>query len=306
MNKISKFIFLVLIATFLWSYSYGEEVNGKTSIPEDNLDYPVLIKLNDGSLASGFYLNDDDTRITYFITARHVLFEKNKNTNSFVLRSNRAVLVSYPSTLKTMEAVEIELRLDSINGKGNILFNFNDNDDVAIVKIGESSENSNFVVFVKGDVIPNKIPKGANFVGVNLKNTKKYADVFLSNEVIVFGYPTSLGIINQPQIEYDKPLLRKGIIAGKNDKKKTIILDCPIYYGNSGGPVVVVEVDEVGAFKKHFSVIGVVSEFIPFEEVWYNLKHKYTNSSIENSGYSVVVPMDVVFDLINKSKIKDS
>ena len=69
---------------------------------------------------------------------------------------------------------------------------------------------------------------------------------------------------------------------------------------------------QVGAirFVRHWVqrviVIGVVSEFIPFEEVWYNLKHKYTNSSIENSGYSVVVPMDVVFDLINKSKIKDS
>jgi hypothetical protein len=91
-------------------------------------------------------------------------------------------------------------------------------------------------------------------------NIKKIEDVSIGNDIFIFGYPTSLGIETHPQIDKRKPLLRKEIIAGKNINSKTIILDAPIYKGNSGGPVV--EVDQVSLTKTKFPIIGVVTEFM--------------------------------------------
>ena len=69
-----------------------------------------------------------------------------------------------------------------------------------------------------------------------------------------------------------------------------------MYYGNSGGPVI--ESEQVDLTTRHVSVIGVVSEFVPFLESWYNLQHRFENVNIENSGYSIVVPMDQVFEVV--------
>ena len=113
----------------------------------------------------------------------------------------------------------------------------------------------------------------------------------------VFGYPTSLGIKEIPQIDPLRPLLRFGIIAGTNPARKSIILDCPSYPGNSGGPVL--EVEEVDLVNRRFRVIGVVSQFVPFAETWVNKTHHYQNLTISNSGYTVAVSMDPVLDLIS-------
>jgi hypothetical protein len=80
-------------------------------------------------------------------------------------------------------------------------------------------------------------------------------------------------------------LLRKGIIAGKNDVLKAIILDCPIFYGNSGGLVIEVETMSLGNI--NYKAIGLITNFIPYNKIW-----------LQNSGYSIVVPMDFVEELI--------
>lgn len=57
-------IFIVCIAT----NSFAQR-----AIPDDNLAYPVLISLGNGTSGSGFYLNSSDA--VYLVTAKHVLFE---------------------------------------------------------------------------------------------------------------------------------------------------------------------------------------------------------------------------------------
>ena len=47
-------------------------------------------------------------------------------------------------------------------------------------------------------------------------------EVLIGNDVIMIGYPKSLNL--QLTFDYDRPLLRKGIIAGRDLKKKKIIL----------------------------------------------------------------------------------
>jgi hypothetical protein len=135
----------------------------------------------------------------------------------------------------------------------------------------------------------------SGILGVARNAVKKYADVLVANEVLVFGYPTSLGIEGSPQLDPLRPLLRRGIVAGLNPNKKSIIIDCPSYPGNSGGPVV--EADRE-TFKATFNVIGVVSEFVPFAEKSVNYPIQYQSVSISNSGYTIVTPMDYVLDLV--------
>jgi len=49
-------------------------------------------------------------------------------------------------------------------------------------------------------------------------------------------------------------------------------LDCPVYKGNSGGPVVA---SVHSGLETKFRLIGIVSEFVPFEEKWINDKYGY-------------------------------
>jgi hypothetical protein len=118
--------------------------------------------------------------------------------------------------------------------------------------------------------------------------------VLTANDVFIFGFPTSIGLKAIPQIDYLRPLLRAGVIAGTNEQAKTIILDCPAYGGNSGGPVLEIEEED---FVKKFRVIGVVSQFVPVAETWRNMTHGYNNTNISNSGYAIAIPMDFVLDL---------
>ena len=128
-----------------------------------------------------------------------------------------------------------------------------------------------------------------------MEAVKKYDDVLVANELFLFGYPTSLGIQGSPQLDSQRPLLRRGIVAGLNPSGKSIIIDCPSYPGNSGGPVV--EADRT-AFNATFKVIGVVSQFVPFEEKSISYPITYQNVNISNSGYTIVTPMDFVLELV--------
>ena len=78
-------------------------------------------------------------------------------------------------------------------------------------------------------------------VGVSREGIKTLDEVIVGNDVIMYGYPTSLGLEKIAQIDPLRPLLRKGIVAGKNIQRSSLVLDCPAYFGNSGGPVFEIE-----------------------------------------------------------------
>jgi len=168
--------------------------------------------------------------------------------------------------------------------------------DVACVKIGSIyiEENLKKLDLIQGVRIQ-RAP-GSDLLCVNIKSTKTYKEVLEANEVFLFGYPVSIGIRNMAQIDYSRPLLRKGIVAGKNDSLMTIIIDCISNKGNSGGPVV--EVERVSATKISFKVIGLVSESVPLAETWVNKTYGYGYYTFSNSGYTVLVPIDKILELI--------
>ncbi|PYT20676.1 MAG: hypothetical protein DMG57_41345 [Acidobacteria bacterium] len=78
-------------------------------------------------------------------------------------------------------------------------------------------------------------------------------------------------------------------MAGTNPDKQSIILDCPIYFGNSGGPVL--ELDKE-TFLTNFKIIGVINQYVPFADTGRSFM------MLSNSGYSIATPMNFVIELV--------
>ena len=253
------------------------------AIPDDNLAYPVLLSLADGGSGSGFFLNTAHS--IFLVTAKHVLFD----SNTGVLASPGCKLVSYAKDPAENTRNEFQIDLQRLSAAGQALAH--PTVDVAVVRIG--TKTGQVVTFLAGVTAVTVAPSG--ILGVGEPSVRRFAEVLVANEVFIFGYPTSIGLRDLPQIDYARPLLRKGIIAGKNDGLRTLILDCPVYWGNSGGPVLEVETE---GFEKKFRVVGVVSQLIPLVETWKNETQGYKNIDISNSGYSVALPMDPVMELV--------
>ena len=264
-------------------------------IPESSLRYPVLVTLEDGATASGFYFNYKHKDL-FFITAKHVFFRKGSN---FILKSKKAVLLSYPLPSTITEPVEMLLDLQKLYEHGHV--SVHPEKDIVVVRLTSIRKTKEVVDLIDGVTKKEGFKGSLGSAGMDI--VKKFDDILPSNEVFIFGYPTSLGLASKVQIDVTRPLLRKGIIAGKNDKNKTLILDCPVYYGNSGGPCV--EMVQVDAFSRKFFLIGVVSEFVPYEKKWINIRQGLVNSEFENSGYSIVEPMDSVLEIIEKMEQRD-
>lgn len=268
------------------------QVSAQRALPENNLSYPVFVSLANGDAASGFYLNTSNRM--FFVTARHVLINTENPTN-WVLKAPTAKLSSYSSHITRTEKMDFEIHLERLLADGKLRYDVNQ--DVAVAHIGDINTYTNGrrqVVYSQKYFVRQDTGTTA-FIGADLDNIKLFDDVFVGNDIYLFGYPSSIGMKQIPQLDYDTPLLRKGSIAGKNAANSTIVLDCPTYYGNSGGPVVQVEFDGITT---KFIVIGVVSQFVPFAEEWENKKHRYLNLTISNSGYSIATPMDPVLSLL--------
>ena len=111
--------------------------------------------------------------------------------------------------------------------------------DVAAFKVGSLSGDpkaSQTLTFSSGVT---QIKAASGIVGAPEETFQLFADVKISNDVYIFGYPESLGLEQLPQLARDKPLLRSGIVAGTNHEENMIHYPrLPVFPGNSGGPVV--------------------------------------------------------------------
>jgi hypothetical protein len=261
-------------------------VTAQRALPDDNLAYPVLVKIPGVEEASGFYLNTPTD--TYFVTAKHVLFDQKGQ-----LLGPTMTLLSYPKDPKEPGVNRFSIDLVALNKAGEI--KPHPSADVVVVRVSKNTpvpgDSSHFMLAMVTGVTAEETAK-SGVLGASIDTVNKYDSVLVGNDVLLFGYPTSLGIHGSPQLDPLKPLLRKGIVAGLKPDSKSIILDCPIYYGNSGGPVV--EVDRSFA-QTAFNVIGVVSQFVPFDQ---NLINHTPIPNYSNSGYSIVTPMDFVLELV--------
>jgi hypothetical protein len=271
------------ILIFLWCIELLAVASGQTApsrlIPADNLSYPVLIRIGATS-GSGFYLATE--KDVFLVTAGHVLFEPDRRT----LIATQAEALSYASDPKERTQAVFRLDLKALGENGNIKI---DNlHDVAVVRVAMvTGQGAAMTSRPMPGVVMRSVPK-SGYVTAGTHTVKRFAEVLVSNEVIVFGYPSSLGVPNIPQLDYSRPLLRKGIVAGTNEALKSIVIDCAVYPGNSGGPVVELTRDSTGT---RFRIIGVIIQYVPF-------KPDDAASVLSNSGYAVAAGMDSVLDLV--------
>jgi hypothetical protein len=195
------FAFIILVGA---NSSYAEPVLSKTV-----LAMPTLLILDKGT-GSGFIGRDD--KFLYLVTAKHVLFKKDKD-NNYKINTSNLKAVSRATDNDQIELV-IDLEVNKLNEQNFIRFNAVH--DVAVIKIASIQKNG--VKLFNGtfsDTWKDYFPLLVDLKG----GFRRFDQVSVSNNMFIFGYPTSLGIDNS-QIDPLVPLLRKGIVAGKNYKLK--------------------------------------------------------------------------------------
>lgn len=254
------------------------------TLPDGHIAFSVLISFGNSS-GSGFLYNSEKN--VYLVTAKHVLFDEKINFRS------EEIEILCQSTDPSFNSHRYRLELKKT------VIDCHKIADVALVLLGKITERkvNGGITFTHAKGIEIIVKGQRNPVLAARENVNLFDDVMISNDVFVFGYPTSLGIQESIQFDLNKPLLRKGIVANTFNSAKTIILDCPVYGGNSGGPVTQV-VKEDGEIK--FRLIGVISQFIPFVQRWKNERDRIVHLEYLNSGYSVASSMDFVLEIIEK------
>lgn len=258
-------------------------------LPINNLSYPVKIIVGD-STGSGFFVKNDGD--IYLISAKHVIYKQ----GSLAPINEKLKIIAYAfldaEIQTTPHIYDVDISILTLDGNIGI----DPSLDIVVIKLGSENE-TNFIKFIKGWSISQN-SNGA-LIHYNLSGARKFNEIEITNDVFVLGYPTSLSSADMGQLDYDAPLVRKGIIGGKNQNNKTIILDCPVYGGNSGGMVLEINHGANGAFLIH--LVGVVVQFVPYVDLWQNVRTpNLINTSYQNSGYSIALPVDFIFTLIEK------
>ena len=235
----------------------------------------VLVQTNFNS-GSGFYLADTVTNFVNLVTACHVLFTKNGQPYS-----DSVYLISYKKNSQSDSKDTLRVSLSSAY-KSKYL-KYDNIKDVAVFSIAFNVKNElHYLPFVS------KISQTSTRLNVvSSEDAKMIGDLQTLDDILIAGYPKSLTLTNT--FDFDRPLLRKGIIAGIDQKTKRIIADCAVYQGNSGGFVVT-----FSPYSGQIKLIGLVSEFVPFQDRFRSESYGYSNTNIYNSGYSVIIPYDFI------------
>ncbi|MBS1598856.1 MAG: trypsin-like peptidase domain-containing protein [Bacteroidetes bacterium] len=244
----------------------------------------VLVQSGNGS-GSGFYLTDSTKDYMCFVTASHVLVDPQTNQ----LYSDSILLISYKKNSQRDSRDSFRISLMSAYRMG--MFRYNSQKDVAVLKIAITKNRAIiYQPFVTKITLSNTY---LNQFEAHL--IKKIGEVETMSDIFTVGYPKSLSL--NVNFDYNRPLVRKGIIAGVDLQKDRIIADLPVYQGNSGGAVF-----QAILFNPNTYLIGIVSQFVPFEEHWINQAYGYFNTNVYNSGYAVIVPVDNILNEINQLK----
>ena len=254
------------------------------SIPTGHIQFASKIGVGTSS-GTGFLFEHHGS--VYLVSARHCVYG---NSSSSPLGDTIKC-----STYRTNDGLVIGLHSFSIHlpdvPSENILSH--GNNDIIGIKVADlaSSRTGRNMIFVAEYCVEdadNRI--GGLNVAKFGRGARSLEDICIGSDCVVVGYPVSIGMTPTPQLDFSKPLLRKGIIAGENKSLGTIIIDCPVYPGNSGGPIL--EVHQCGNHcnKLHYSVIGVVSERVSFAATT-TVHGAAIGVTRENSGYGVVVPI---------------
>ena len=265
------------------------QASGQKALVDIFIPGTVLIKYNSGGSASGIIVGDSS--YVYLVTARHCFFnEANKKLN---LVDSLAFLIYYVNDAFGGKPDTLLVNLSNALKQRDLLFDqANDIAVLTLAKItGYTNSGSQIFNYTNSTTKLSKLAPG----GVSLELCLDFQNVDVGDDCTIIGYPSSLQINSINDYDFQRPLLRKGAIAGKDKTKGSIIVDCPSYQGNSGGPVFASSIYD----KSNLGLIGVVSRSILHVEQLESSYYKATVSfNLANSGYTVVVPIEFAKSLM--------
>lgn len=246
----------------------------------------VLIQTPNGT-GSGFLVLDTVKMRIYLVTASHVLVNMLNRENPI---PDTISFVGYRDNVDvdSIYRFKIALKRSVISGDAK----FDIDNDVAVIKLASVIDSGsygaiNYPSYVQKVTKGTKIESWPGFLNVSL------SDVIPGSDMFIIGFPQSLSL--QGNFDMNRPLMRKGIIAGKDMKLNRIIGDGAVYFGNSGG--IAVAIHSIGN-EFQLRLAGLVSQFIPFDESLYDKRGNQRSVDYRNSGYSVIIPSDFILRLI--------
>lgn len=284
-NNVFIVFFLVCLLGPIKGYCQGELYNVL-------INGTVQLKYDGGGSASGVIVSDSN--YFYLVTARHCLIKEFSETSTQLIDS-ALKFYSYKNDPFTDKPDSFQLSLSTAYRNGNIFFDsIQDISICVIAKVLKYTSDGNSV-FSYSSCLKKLGKNSPGGIGPDL--IKGFDDVKVGLDCVIFGFPAALKLYNKNDYDFERPLLRKGAIAGKDKKVGSIIVDCPSYQGNSGGPVFTVSELNANAV----GLIGIVSRSILNVET---LESSYYRSTVSinftNSGYTVVVPIQFAVELMTK------
>lgn len=278
-----RFLFLLLLGS-----CSVLTVSAQFRPTDDFFDIPILIECGRYSGSGALFA---DSQYVYLVTAKHVLFDMNTNKNHGAVIMMRY----YTSKLADTSAVRLDANLDSLIRYSAA--QFSDVGDVAIVALGNHVYHETNWHFVPFKFVTRSGSTGITHI-IREADTRLFHSIHMGDDAIIIGYPKSLDLI-PGEYDFNKPLLRKGTIAGMDQRHQRIILDCPANKGNSGGPVYGFDIQD-----RQLKFIGVVSMGIFAKETSYDdsTKKVLPMSTFVSSGYSIIEPIDKILSLVRKVK----
>lgn len=285
--------------------------SANTDIPQSTIAKSASVEFGGKIRGSGFYVSKPPD--VFFVTAKHVLLNPDKGDE---LRTDIVTLIAPAFDLEDNASNKLGVNLRALLGRG-VLY-AHPTRDVLVFPVGEyvsvsdelttGSVGPSKMSFVEG-ILPVERTKSGYAAFGELRMLK---DVVLGNRAYMVGYPTSLSLTDQ--LDFNRPLITAGVIAGVNSKNRTIIIDRPVYPGFSGSPLI--EVEQIDLLHATFPVVGVAIQWIPdtgkdgtvqVERPNIPLSADQTTTktvTVVVSGFGVVEPMDSVLELIAKHQGK--
>lgn len=259
----------------------------KIIVPQPYPDWIVQIQVGSSGLGTGFLLESSNNFI-YLVTAKHVLF----NPTNGALNATNAICRAFRTDVPADERLtQWTLNLQALLERNQIKSPPN-RDIVAVqlcIKIGNTEKvdivsYSGFITFDSTN---------SYLITAKPSQCSRMKDVPIGAETLSVGFSSSGTALHPPEapdsVDAWTPLLRKGLVAGKYEKRGTLVLDSRVYPGDSGGPVMMKKY--LSDTKYIFPLIGVQTQVVPGKDKW--------AKELSNSGYSVIEPLDSILDMIN-------
>jgi hypothetical protein len=232
---------------------------------------------------TGFLLFNQEA--IYLVTARHVLANSDGST-----RSPQISVRSYLGNGVDVVQHSIEIELARLLREG--FATFDSTRDLAAVLLSVRA-GDNYYNLEGVTRLDNDSPHGVKAIAID--EAVPFDSVIVTAPVYVAGYPVALTTNPIRRLDVNVPLVRTGVVAGKDYNQGILVVDVPAYGGVSGSPVMAIVADDD---RNRVKLYGVITEFVPFIQVWENTTlDGLRQVEVANSGLSIVEPADALVKL---------